>query len=171
MNRLRRSIDAAIAGVLIRLLSARLAVLRSERDVRRAGSELTERAQGLVATTLLERPALAALVSHLPVATLSEATAAAERRRDFRQTIVRTVVLTVISILVSVAVTALIRRRRTARQALPAALSEAAVAVAPAKELVAIPIVAEEPAAEPAMAEAIAEITSGATGSPASADT
>ena len=76
-------------------------------------------------------------------------------RRSVRQAVIRAIILTGILTALSFTVTMLIRRRQAARR--PAATEPAATAAtgAPAKELVAIPIVtAEEPAVVAQTAEA-----------------
>jgi hypothetical protein len=154
MERIRAAIDAAILSVVIRFLGRRVRADRRKLTARQRDpivepirAEIVDRAQVLWSTALQERPALAELVSHRPLATLTEAVVAARPRRSARQTVIRAIILTGVLTALSFTVATLVQRWRAARRSVETEPPATAVTGSPAKELVAIPIVtAEEPA-------------------------
>jgi hypothetical protein len=154
MERIRAAIDAAILTVVISFLGRRVRADRRKMTARQSDTivepiraEIMDRAQSLWSTALQERPALAELVSHLPLATLSEAAAAQPPRRPARQVILRAIILAATLTAISFAVATIVRRQRAARRSAVTEPAATAATDSPVKELVAIPIVtAEEPA-------------------------
>jgi hypothetical protein len=181
MERIRAAIDAAILTVVIRFLGRRVRADRRKLTARQRDpiiepirAEIADRAQVLWSAALQERPALAELVSHLPLATLTEAVVAAKPRRGTRQTVIRALILTTVLTALSITVATLVQRRRAARSSAATEPPAPAVTGAPAKELVAIPIVtAEEPAVTAQAAEpgTSSEALEGQAGEPARAAT
>jgi hypothetical protein len=166
MERIRRRIAVAL-GAVIDMLDDRMrpgagstagtlrakVLDRGTSMVEAARSEVAERT-GVFASAALRQPALAGIMTRVPIGAISNAAIREPRRRrpTGLQMLLVAITLTAIAFGLSAVISAIIRRRQAAHG--QRSTTSSAMTTAPAKELVAIPIVtAEEPALPPPAGE------------------